>query len=278
MRNLNRLEFVVTYACTGRCKHCSEGAHDNAGVWLGAELAASAVRDAAGAYAIASVMTFGGEPLLYPETVFAIHEAARAAGVPKRQIITNGFFCAKQAQREETARRLAQCGVNDVLLSVDAFHQETIPLAPVREFAEALLGQGVPLHTHPAWLVGPAHDNPYNRRTNEILAEFQAIGVARSDGNVIHPAGNALLWMRDYFEQDVRSISPYEEDPRDMRAVCVARMAASPAGIFTTPACWTFSTRMCRPGSRRRKRGRREIHAASAVRGERNGWQARACS
>lgn len=77
---------------------------------------------------IASVMTFGGEPLLYPETVFAIHEAARAAGVPKPQIITNGFFCAKQAQREETARRLAQCGVNDVLLSVDAFHQETIPL------------------------------------------------------------------------------------------------------------------------------------------------------
>lgn len=221
MRNLNRLEFVVTYACTGRCKHCSEGAHDNAGVWLGAELAASAVRDAAGAYAIASVMTFGGEPLLYPETVFAIHEAARAAGVPKRQLITNGFFCAKQAQREETARRLAQCGVNDVLLSVDAFHQETIPLAPVREFAEALLRQNVPLHTHPAWLVGPAHDNPYNRRTNEILAEFQAIGVARSDGNVIHPAGNALLWLRDYFEQDVRSISPYEEDPRDVRAVCV---------------------------------------------------------
>ena len=84
-----------------------------------------------------------------------------------------------------------------------------------------LLGQGVPLHTHPAWLVGPAHDNPYNRRTNEILAEFQAIGVARSDGNVIHPAGNALLWLRDYFEQDVRSVSPYEEDPRDMRAVCV---------------------------------------------------------
>lgn len=101
MRNLNRLEFVVTYACTGRCKHCSEGAHDNAGVWLGAELAASAVRDAAGAYAIASVMTFGGEPLLYRETVFAIHEAARAAGVPKRQLITNGFF----AQSRRSGRK-----------------------------------------------------------------------------------------------------------------------------------------------------------------------------
>ncbi len=27
VKNLNRIEFVVTMACTGRCKHCSEGEH-----------------------------------------------------------------------------------------------------------------------------------------------------------------------------------------------------------------------------------------------------------
>lgn len=25
IKNLNRIEFVVTRACTGKCKHCSEG-------------------------------------------------------------------------------------------------------------------------------------------------------------------------------------------------------------------------------------------------------------
>lgn len=37
-------------------------------------------------------MTFGGEPLLYPETVCKIHKAARETGIAKRSVITNGFF------------------------------------------------------------------------------------------------------------------------------------------------------------------------------------------
>lgn len=27
LKNLNRIEFVVTTACTGKCKHCSQGEH-----------------------------------------------------------------------------------------------------------------------------------------------------------------------------------------------------------------------------------------------------------
>lgn len=27
LKNLNRIEFVITLACTGKCKHCSQGAH-----------------------------------------------------------------------------------------------------------------------------------------------------------------------------------------------------------------------------------------------------------
>ena len=31
LKNLNKIEFVVTYACTGRCKHCSERDHTACG-------------------------------------------------------------------------------------------------------------------------------------------------------------------------------------------------------------------------------------------------------
>lgn len=31
IKNLNRIEFVVTMACTGRCIHCSEGEHKSGG-------------------------------------------------------------------------------------------------------------------------------------------------------------------------------------------------------------------------------------------------------
>lgn len=33
-------------------------------------------------------MTFGGEPLLYPEVTFEIHKTAKALEIPVRQIIT----------------------------------------------------------------------------------------------------------------------------------------------------------------------------------------------
>lgn len=90
IQNLNRLEFQVTLACTGRCKHCSEGEHPVAGISIDGDIAAKVVRDLCTRYSIQSVMTFGGEPLLCHDTVCKIHTAVEM-GIPKRQLITNGF-------------------------------------------------------------------------------------------------------------------------------------------------------------------------------------------
>lgn len=118
LKNLNRIEFVITYACTGKCKHCSEGDHEDCGEHIDGKAAARAVKDIAGQYAIQSLMTFGGEPLLYPEDVCEIHAAAKEAGVPKRQLITNGYFSKDENRITEVARMLAESGVNDILLSL----------------------------------------------------------------------------------------------------------------------------------------------------------------
>ena len=77
LKNLNKIEFVVTYACTGRCKHCSEGDHDLCGERISPENAAESVRKIAAEYGIKTVMTFGGEPLLYADAVYAIMAAAK---------------------------------------------------------------------------------------------------------------------------------------------------------------------------------------------------------
>ena len=83
MKNLNRIEFLVTFACTGRCKHCSEGGHNSNGEHINGDVAADMVRKVADRYNIKSLMTFGGEPLLFPEEVYKIHTAAREAGIVK---------------------------------------------------------------------------------------------------------------------------------------------------------------------------------------------------
>ena len=217
-KNLNKIEFVVTYACTGRCKHCSEGEHANCGERIDPQIAADAVRKIAAEYDIQTVMTFGGEPLLYPDAVERIMTATKELNIPKRQVITNGYFSKNTDKIREVAEQLAACGVNDLLLSVDAFHQETIPLDVVKRFASEAKACGIPIRLQPAWLVSATDDNPYNRKTREILASFADMEIPVNEGNVIFPEGNALKYLAEYFTDELPE-NPYVEDPRDVRCV-----------------------------------------------------------
>ncbi len=222
VKNLNRLEFLITLACTGKCKHCSEGEHTAKGEHIDGTIAADMILKTAKAYNITSLMTFGGEPLLFPEEVYKIHRAAREAGIPDRSIITNGFFTRDESKIQHVAKSLIESGVNGLLLSVDAFHQETIPLEPVLIFAKALMEYNMPkIRVHPAWLVSRDDNNPYNTKTRELIAKFNEIGIETSDGNVIFPSGNALKYLSEYFDTDKEYENPYIEDENDIRAICV---------------------------------------------------------
>ena len=218
LKNLNKIEFVVTYACTGRCKHCSEGDHTSCGDRIDPEIAADAVRNIAAEYDIKTVMTFGGEPLLYTDAVYAIMKTATELNILRRQVITNGYFSRNDDKIREVAGQLALCGVNDLLLSVDAFHQETIPLDVVKQFAAEVKACGIPIRLSPAWLRSATDDNPYNRKTREILDRFTDMEIPVGEGNIVFPEGNALKYLAEYFT-DTLPENPYVEDPRDVRCV-----------------------------------------------------------
>ena len=218
LKNLSKIEFVVTDACTGRCKHCSEGEHLSCGERVDPTLAADAVRRVASLYDIKTVMTFGGEPLLHTDAVYAIMTAAYEMRVPRRQVITNGYFSRDTERIREVAEMLADCGVNDVLLSVDAFHQETIPLDVVRVFATELKRRSVPVRLQPAWLVSPTDENEYNKTTRAILDSLSDLNISVGEGNVIFPEGNALKYLQEYFKDNIPE-NPYIDDPCDVKCL-----------------------------------------------------------
>lgn len=218
LKHLNKIEFVLTYACTGRCKHCAEGDHALCGEKIDPTVAADAVRQIVAEYAIQTVMIFGGEPLLCTDAAYAIMSVAKELRVPCRQVITNGYFSKNVCQIREVAQRLFACGVNDLLLSVDAFHQETIPLETVKRFATEAKECGIPMRLSPAWLVSPADDNPYNQKTREVLSAFSDLEIPVGEGNIVFPSGNAAKYLAEYFTGE-RPKNPYEEDPRDVRCV-----------------------------------------------------------
>ena len=198
--NLDRIEFVITDVCSGLCKHCSNGEYPNNGNSVNAEAAVKAVDQLAKKYSIESVMTFGGEPLLFADTVCEIHNAARACNIPRRQLITNGYFSNDYQKIDDVAKLLNISGVNEIFLSVDAFHQEFIPIEPVMKFAEALLQHNVPyLRVHPAWIVNEEHDITYNTETRRLLKLFADKNIKASSGNNIFPSGSALKHLSEYF-------------------------------------------------------------------------------
>ena len=219
VKNLNRIEFVVTMACTGRCKHCSEGDHSSCTGHIDADVAANAVHEICKKYKIESLMTFGGEPLLYPEVVCKIHKIASEVGIPKRDLITNGFFTKDRKRIKEVVEALAENGVCKILLSVDTFHQETIPLEPVKYFAECVRERGIHIKLSPAWLVSENDNNPYNLKTREIIKEFDYLEIPIGSGNVIFPSGNAIKYLGEYFDENIEYSSPYEDNPRDIKAI-----------------------------------------------------------
>lgn len=219
VKNLNRIEFVVTMACTGRCKHCSEGEHISCTGHIDADVAIKAIRDICKNYKIESLMTFGGEPLLYPEVVCKIHKTATQMGIPTRDLITNGFFAKDKKRIEEVVELLANSGVSKILLSVDAFHQETIPLEPVKYFAECVKKTEISIKLSPAWLVSENDNNPYNIKTREFIKEFDRLNIPVGSGNVVFPSGNAIKYLSEYFDENKEYSSPYEDDPTDIRAI-----------------------------------------------------------
>jgi len=214
MKNgVRRVEFVVTRACSSRCAHCSwgDGLQADGGAIDGG-VAAQKVLNLAAGNPIESVMTFGGEPLLFPDVVAQIHDAAFRAGVAQRQLITNGYFSREMARIDAVAKMLCNAKVNDILISVDAFHQAHAPLECVLAFGRSLLAFGASkVRVHPAWVVNEQHDNKYNNETKRLLAVFAEAGIAASSGNNIFMSGNALKNLSEFADESPQ-VSPYDGD------------------------------------------------------------------
>ena len=93
-------------------------------------------------------------------------------------------------------------------------------MEPVKYFAECVKETDIVIKLNPAWLVSETDDNPYNVKTREILKELAYLDIPVGDGNVVFPSGNAIKYLGEYFDENVEYTNPYEDDPRDIRAIC----------------------------------------------------------
>ena len=87
--DINRIEFIVTWQCGGKCKHCQIGDEINkrsSHRHVLSDYAVEATKKISTVFDVTSVMTFGGEPLYYPYVTAAIHKAATDRFTPKPSV------------------------------------------------------------------------------------------------------------------------------------------------------------------------------------------------
>ncbi|WP_425447018.1 radical SAM protein [Dethiothermospora halolimnae] len=197
--DLNRLEFFTTSICNSKCKHCSVINKNSEEKHIDIDVAINLIKKLSSRYDLQSVMTFGGEPLLFPEVIYSIHKAAKNLGIPSRQIITNGYWSKDDDKIQETVDRLEEVGVNKILISVDAFHQEHIPIEIVKKVTKKLLKTSISdIKLSPCWVVSEEDDNFFNKKTKSILEEFKDLSIKVGSGNVVSPQGAALKNLNKY--------------------------------------------------------------------------------
>ena len=227
--NLNRLEFIASYQCSSRCRHCAVGKLSASSARLDPDLAAGVLRELSQQYDLQSVMIFGGEPLLYPDFVRAVLHEATALDIPRREIITNGYWTNDTNKTLDIARVLAGAGVNKINVSVDAFHQEHIPVEKVVISVKALWDAGIrDMKWNPCWLDSEDDANEYNLKTRAILDELnRTLPLETGSGNVMEPRGRALEHFQSFFKPafdwSTQSCAdtPYTDRLDDICSLCV---------------------------------------------------------
>ena len=85
-------------------------------------------------------------------------------------------------------------------------------------FLTEAVSLGIPTRLQPAYLADRTDDNPYNRKTREILDSLADLGVPKSDGNLVFPEGNAKKYLSEYFTGEPVA-NPYTEDPCDVKCI-----------------------------------------------------------
>lgn len=128
--------MLLTLGCSSSCKHCL---YASSPLKAKRTMTQSEVRhyleDARGA-GLVSVCFTGGECFLVPDILlYGIFEA-RALDM-RVSIRTNAAWCESDRIARAVASTLKVCGVTDVGLSTDGFHQEFTPVSNVKRLAAA---------------------------------------------------------------------------------------------------------------------------------------------
>lgn len=236
MKRFKRLEFMLTEKCNSRCVHC-QGEHspEKEGV-MKVDDGVTYLEETTSVTKLDSFMIFGGESMLYPERTIKLFQKANELGIPKIELITNGFWGKDRNRAQMLATQLKDAGVNEVLISVDAFHLPYIPLDCPRNAALASLAAGIErVRWNVAILESETPLNQFDRQTSEIMRILAPLGL-ETHVNKVWPQGRARRNLSEFFSKQSPEGKCPEAETALVNPTCITLDSRGWASI-----CWSLS-------------------------------------
>lgn len=164
---------VANYHCVSECGHClyNCGPHRPRD-YLEKNQAETIFRRIT-ALGCRSVHIGGGEPLLHPEKLTAVLEAAGRAGMRIDYVETSSAWFTEEEQAVSVLERLRAAGLDTLLVSISPFHNARIPFTRVRGVIDACRRAG--LQVFP-WVNAFVRDlDRLGAERPHAMAEFEAV-------------------------------------------------------------------------------------------------------
>lgn len=193
---------ITNYHCVSRCGHCLYNCGPHREKDYLDRVTAEAIFSRIIERGCRSVHIGGGEPLLAPDKLTAVAEAARRTGMGIDYVETNSAWYVDAGQADDVLSRLRQAGVGTLLVSISPFHNASIPFSRVRGVIDACRRTG--MHVFP-WVNAFVRDlDRLGGDRPHAMAEFEA-AFGRDylrripDRYWIHLGGRALETFRPVY-------------------------------------------------------------------------------
>ncbi len=134
---------ITNYTCVSRCGHCLYNCSPRRSKDYLDPDRAEAIFARIADRGCRSVHIGGGEPMLHPEKLAAVLEAARRTGVAIDYVETNSAWCVDPDAAVEILTSLRSAGLHTLLVSISPFHNAHIPFRRVRNVIDACRRTGI---------------------------------------------------------------------------------------------------------------------------------------
>lgn len=121
--------FIINYVCNAKCRHCAFAGAPLGGQDFASYESACRIASKLAAHGVTALHIGGGEPFLRFDALCGVIRALTEHGIAIDYIETNAFWCTQKALVKERLQTLRALGANTLMVSVDPFHVEYVPLA-----------------------------------------------------------------------------------------------------------------------------------------------------